>query len=348
MNTPEKIKVAIVGAGGWGYEHARVLAARPDVELCGICGRTPAKTEARAAAFGTCAYTDVDRMLADARPDLVTVSLPNQHHFAATRQVIAAGVPLLVEKPFTFDRAEADTLIAEAAAKGLFFAINFNHRYAKPVVLAHQAIRSGRLGEVVFCHWRFGGEGGTDHPFNNLIETQCHGFDMLEHLCGPIESVSAQMTDKTHAGTYRTVALALRFRGGAVGTLLGSYDSSYAYRDTHVVEVNGTKGRLLIEDTVQRYTFNAAGNETAEVWQAGYFNDRDRAFHRTFDTHMAAVIEAFRRGGPPPIHARAGRRALALALAAIESFESGRRVDVPDADYDPMVTPPVAEPPANP
>ena len=344
----ERLRVAIVGAGGWGQQHARILAGRADVELCGIAGRTAAKTAARAAAFGTRAYTDIGEMIARERPDLVTLSLPNRDHYDATMAVIEAGVPLLVEKPLTFDMGEADRLVAAAERRGLFFAINFNHRYARPVVMAHRAIAAGRLGEVVFASWRFGGEGGVDHPFNNLIETQCHGFDMLEHLCGPVESVMAQMTDRTHAGTYRTVAVALSFRGGAVGTLLGSYDSSYAYPDTHRVEVNGTKGRCVIDDTVRRYTFNAAGNETAEVWQAGYFNDRDRTFHATFDAHLDAVLAAVRAGGPPPIPARAGRRALTLAAACVESFRSGRRVEVTAADYEAMPSPADAAPPPNP
>jgi myo-inositol 2-dehydrogenase / D-chiro-inositol 1-dehydrogenase len=347
MNS-DKIKVAIIGAGGWGYEHARVLKARKDVELCGIVGRTAEKTASRAAEFGTRGYTSIGQMLAKEKPDLVTTSLPNQQHFEVTRQLIAAGVPLFVEKPFVFDRKEADTLIAEAAAKKLFFGINFNHRYAKPVLLAHQAISQGRLGEMIFAHWRFGGEGGTDHPFNNLIETQCHGFDMLEHLCGPIESVCAQMCDKTAKGFYRTLALALQFHNGGVGTLLGSYDSSYAYPDTHLVEINGTQGRILIEDTVRRYTFNAKGSETAEVWQSGYFNDRDRGFYRTFDRHMDDVLTAFKNGAQPPIHARAGRRALMLALAAIESFQTGKRVTLSVDDYEPMNSPAIQAPPANP
>jgi myo-inositol 2-dehydrogenase/D-chiro-inositol 1-dehydrogenase len=302
----------------------------------------------RAANFGTRGYTDIDRMIEAERPEFVTLSLPNQQHFEPTMRVIEAGLPLLVEKPFTFEKDEADKLIDAAAKKKLFFAINFNHRYAKPVSMAHQAIRAGRLGEIVFASWRFGGEGGTDHPFNNLIETQCHGFDMLEFLCGPIRSVMAQMTDKTHHGTYRTVALALQFANGAVGTLLGSYDSSYVYPDTHFVEVNGTKGRVRIEDTVKRYTFNAAGNETAEVWESGYFNDRDRGFHLTFDAHMDAVLAAFRRGDAPPIHARAGRRALVLALAAIDSFRSGTRIEVPATDYDEPAAISIQSPPPNP
>jgi myo-inositol 2-dehydrogenase/D-chiro-inositol 1-dehydrogenase len=124
------------------------------------------------------------------------------------------------------------------------------------------------------------------------------------------------------------MALALRFTSGAVGSLIGTYDSSYAYPGTHLLEINGTKGRIYIEDTVRRYSFQAVGNETAEVWQAGYFNDFDREFQRTFDAHFDAVLSAFKKGEPPPIPAEAGRRALQLALAAIKSFETGQRIQV--------------------
>lgn len=320
-----KIKVALVGAGGWGRQHARIFAARPDVEFCAIVGRTREKTEARAREFGTRAYVDLAEMLDRERPDLVSLCLPNQGHFAPTMQVIEASIPLLVEKPLVFDLNEADTLLREASQRNLFFAINFNHRYARPAQMAKQAIVDGRLGDLVFATWRFGGEGSSDHPHANLIETQCHGLDMLEWLCGPIDSVLAEMTDKTGGG-YRTLVLALRFASGAVGSLLGTYDSSYAYPGTHLLEINGANGRVLIEDTVRRFSFQAAGNETAEVWQAGYFNDRDREFGRTFDAYMDALLTAFKQGQPPPVPAQAGRRALALAYAAIESFETGRRV----------------------
>jgi len=127
---------------------------------------------------------------------------------------------------------------------------------------------------------------------------------------------------------FTTLAVALHFASGAVGSLVGSYDSSYAYPDTHRVEVNGSTGRLLIEDTVRRYTFSRSGDETALVWQAGYFNDRDREFHRIFDRHVDAVLAALRAGEEPPVHARAGRRALALAWAIVESHERGSRVNV--------------------
>ncbi|MEP6482444.1 MAG: Gfo/Idh/MocA family oxidoreductase [Rhodoglobus sp.] len=322
------LRVAVVGTGGWGAEHTRIFSRRADTELVAVVGRDPQKTADRAAAYGSRPYTDIAQMLEAEHPDLVTVCLPNEGHFAPTLQLLQAGVPLLVEKPLVFDLDEADRLL-DAAGDG-FFAINFNHRFAEPVLRAKAAIAEGLIGEPVFATWRFGGEanhGTSRHA--NLIETQCHGFDMLEHLVGPISSVAAQMTDKTY-GDWSTVAIALEFANRAVGTMLGSYDSSYAYPDSQLVEVNGTLGRLVIHDTVQGLTIHRAGDEMAQHWQAGYFNDEARYFAGTFDRHVELVLAALRAGEPPPVHARAGRRALQLAYAAIESHDTGRRVLIPN------------------
>jgi predicted dehydrogenase len=335
--TPEAVtRVAVVGTGAWwGLHHAQVFARRPDTELVAVVGRDPGRTAQRAVPLGAIPYVDIDEMLAREAPDLVSVCLPNEGHFEPTLRLIRARVPLLVEKPLVFSVAEGEQLLAEAG--DLFLAINFNHRYARPVRLAAEAIARGDLGAPVFASWRFGGEPGTsEHPYANLIETQCHGFDQLEHLCGPIASVAAQVT-----GARTTLAVALRFAGGAVGTLLGSYDSSYTYPGTHLLEVNGERGRLLVEDTVRRYTFHRAGDETGQVWEAGYFNDTDRSFHATFDAYLDDMLAALRAGAAPPVPATAGLRALVLAEAVIKSAETGRRVETrpgPARDGSPRLT----------
>jgi predicted dehydrogenase len=168
------------------------------VDLCAVVGTTPERAAARASEFGTTPYADLNEMLERERPDLVSLCLAYEGHFDPTLQVIRAGFPLLVEKPLVFDLDQADVLLREAEARSLFFAINFNHRYATPVVMVADAVRAGDLGELIFATWRFGGEPGTSsHPHANLIETQCHGLAMLEHLCGPIDSVTAQMTETT-------------------------------------------------------------------------------------------------------------------------------------------------------
>ena len=323
----EKLKIALVGTGGWARQHARILAGRKDVEFCGIVGRNAQRTEARAAEFETRPYLSIEAMLDAENPDLVCVCLPNQHHFEVTLQLLQADVALLVEKPLVFDLEQARQLLEAARERELFFAINFNHRYARPLQMARAAIEAGELGDSTFASWRFGGEGQQDHPHANLIETQCHGFDQLEWLCGPIISIMAQMSDRAGHG-FSTMSLALEWENGAVGNLLGSYDSSYAYRDTHRLEINGTRGRVIVSDTVREFQFQRAGDPTARVWQAGYFDDTARSFEQTFDAHMDAILAALRAGEEPPIHASAGWRALQLAHAAIQSHQSGRRVRI--------------------
>ncbi len=324
----KRLKVAVVGTGGWGIEHARIFSTRADTELVAVVGRSLEKTISRAQKYGAKPYIDLAQMLETEKPDLVSVCLPNEGHFAPTLQIIQSGVPLLVEKPLVFDLHEADLLLTEAAKRDLFFAINFNHRFAEPVLRAKAAIDAGVIGEPIFATWRFGGEanhGTSKHA--NLIETQCHGFDMLEHLVGSIESVAAQMMDATY-GDWSTVAIALRFRNQAVGTMLGSYDSSYAYSDSQLIEINGSLGRIVIHDTVRGLTIQTVGDETAQTWQAGYFNDEARNFKGTFDRHVEVILQALRAGEQPPVHARAGRRALQLAQSVIESHESGKKIEV--------------------
>jgi predicted dehydrogenase len=326
MSIKSPIRVAVVGPGGWGRQHTRIFGNRSDTELVAIVGRDKERVSAQAQAARTTGFTDIDEMLDEVQPELVSVCLPNEHHFEQTLRLVRAGVPLLVEKPLVFELHEADQLLAEADARDLFFAINFNHRYAEPIRRCAEAIEAGVLGQVVFASWRFGGEASVSaHMYAQLIETQCHGFDTLEQLCGPITSVMAQMTNRRR-GRYTTAAVALEFANGAVGSLLGSYDSSYAYPLSQYLEVNGTSGRAFVEDTVKRLTVSRAGDETSLVWQAGYFNDAEREFNRTFDRHVDELVRALLSGEGPPIHARAGRRALQLAHACIESFETGRRV----------------------
>ena len=111
-------RVAVVGAGQWGAQHARVFAERADTELVAVAGRTTERTAARAEQYGVRPYTDIDLMIEETSPDLISVCLPNEGHYETTRHLIDHGIPLLVEKPLVFDLAEADELLERAARSG--------------------------------------------------------------------------------------------------------------------------------------------------------------------------------------------------------------------------------------
>ena len=323
----KKIKVALIGTGNWCLQHCRVLKENPKVEFCGILGRNKERTKKRAKLYDVPYYLDLKELIKNQKPDLINISLPNEHHFNTTMQVIKSSCHLFVEKPLVFKMQEAKKLLAEAKKRKLFFGINFNWRYSTPVSKAIKTIKENKLGDINFITWRFGGTGGGGDPFGNIIETQCHGFDMLEYLNGPIKSVHSFMTNKTNNG-FSTFVVSMKFKNKSVGSLVGSYDTSYAYPNTHYLEINGSKGRILIEDQVRKYSFNKKDDETAEVWQSGFFNDYEREFHRTFDVHFNEVIKNFINNKEPPVHAKVGKRTLELALSSIESYKKRKRVNI--------------------
>ena len=326
---PEKLRVAMVGAGGWGFQHARAFSEREDVELVGIFGRSVERTKKRADQFHVPYYTDVKEMLRKEKPDFVSVCLPAQHTFETTMAVIEEGVPLLVEKPLAYKLKEAERLVQKAEEKNLFFAIDFEQRYSIPCLKAKEAIEEGRLGTIVFAHWRFGHGWGTqfiDHPHTNLIEAQCHGINMLESLVSPIESVMAEMTENGGRKSFSTFTMAIRFKNGAVGSFLATLDANEHNPFSQMIEIGGTDGRILIADNVKKYTFQKTDSDMAEVWSAGFFEDDKRSFQKGVDRYIDDMLKAFRAGKEPPVPAKEGLRALKIAYAAIESYQQGKRV----------------------
>ncbi len=331
MMKSKKTRVAVIGAGGWGYQHARAFSNREDTELCCIVGRTLERTRARAEQFKVNYYLDIDTMLEQEKPDLVSICMPGQGTFEPTMKVIKAGFPLFVEKPLAYSLDEARIMIEEARKRDLFFAIDFNHSCSEPVQRAKQIIDSGQLGSIVFAQWRFAQSSDgipITHPYMEQIEAQCHGLDLIEYLCGPIESLSADMTDIAGKNSYTTFSLSLHFKNQGVGTFLGSFDSSECYEFAQMIDVNGMKGRILIEDNLKRCTYQKAGSQVAETWRPSMFDDDANSFTHNLDRHLDRLIPAFRSGGRPPIPAERGLRALQLAYAAIESFQTGKRITI--------------------
>ena len=270
-------------------------------------------------------------MLRKEKPDFVSVCLPAQQTFEATAAIIEEGIPLLVEKPLAYRLDEAKTLIKMAEEKKLFFAIDFEQRYSIPCLKAKEAIQQGKLGRLVFAHWRFGhgwGSAFIDHPHTNLIEAQCHGINLLESLVGPIESVMAEMTENGGRNSFSTFTMALRFQNGAVGSFLATLDANEHNDLSQLIEIGGVDGRILIEDNVKKYTFQQTNSDMAEVWTAGFFEDDKRSFHKSVDRLIDDMLTSFQKGEEPPIPAKEGLRALQIAYAAIESYQTGKRVRI--------------------
>ena len=115
------LRIGIIGAARVAtYAMIAPARARPDVVLAGVAARDPARAAAYAATHGLSrSFGDYAALVNDPDIDAIYVATPPAFHLAHARLAIRAGKPVLVEKPFTLNSAEAETLLAEAVAAGV-------------------------------------------------------------------------------------------------------------------------------------------------------------------------------------------------------------------------------------
>jgi predicted dehydrogenase len=133
------ISVAVIGGGAFGRNHARVYheLAKSDqgIRLSAVVDTNAARAETLAREFNSTAYTSVEALLSAEKIDIASVAVPTVHHSAVARQLMQAGVDVLIEKPVTASLAEVDELIELAAREGRIVQVGHLERF-NPAVQA--------------------------------------------------------------------------------------------------------------------------------------------------------------------------------------------------------------------
>jgi myo-inositol 2-dehydrogenase / D-chiro-inositol 1-dehydrogenase len=219
-------RVGLVGAGGVAQRHARVLSGLPNVQVVGVTDVVPAAAEALAGACGAEVFPDVAALLS-AGLDAAYVCVPPFAHGAAERAIVAAEVPLFVEKPIAIDRDTAAEIAELIAERGLLTAVGHHWRYADAVERARRLL-AGRPVRLVTGGWLdkvppVGWWPRLDRSGGPVIEQAAHVLDLARHLSGEVTDVYAYGNgtppDVPGADVDGATAAALRFASGAVGTL---------------------------------------------------------------------------------------------------------------------------------
>lgn len=171
-----KLRIGIIGCGKIADQHAAQISRIEDADLVAVCDREPLMSDQLAERFGVPGvYSDVDRFLRDARPNVVHITTPPQSHFALGRRCLQAGCHLYIEKPFTVTAEEAEELIDLAQKKGCQVTAGHNVQYAPEMLDMRAAVKSGALGG-----------------------TPVHVESIFSYDLGDVRYVSALLGDKQH------------------------------------------------------------------------------------------------------------------------------------------------------
>jgi predicted dehydrogenase len=191
---------ALIGAGRIGMmleadpkrvkpaTHFGMWTTHPKTRLDAVCDSDPEKlTQATALSPGVRTFTNPERLLAEARPDLVSIATWKDSHYAMMKLALKHGVPVIVlEKPIAEAREHAQEIVEEAAQKGIHILVNHRRRFDPLLHTLREELRQGLIGELlqVTCYYVFG-----------LVTTGTHLVDtlrmLLKDVAGEVSWVSA-------------------------------------------------------------------------------------------------------------------------------------------------------------
>jgi predicted dehydrogenase len=268
-------RFGVIGAGLWGSFHCRTLASLPAAALVAVCDQNRERLAEMQAQFGlNKAYSDYRDLIADPEVDAVTVATPDFAHADIVLAAIAAGKPVMSEKPLATTLVEAEQIAAAVARSGVKLMVDFHNRVNPAVHALREAIRANEIGELLHASARLSNTVWVPLELlswsarsSALWFLGSHAVDALRFVTGAeVRRVQAVRrrghlaslgvnTDDVHLSL-------LEFDNGLVASLENSW---VLPRDLPLVfdfraEIVGEKGALQI-DTAQNGTFRKyAGN----------------------------------------------------------------------------------------
>ncbi|MFF2842149.1 Gfo/Idh/MocA family oxidoreductase [Paenarthrobacter sp. NPDC057981] len=353
------VRIAVIGAGWIGRFHAESIARRvPHARLEAIVDPVLPAVQELATKLGTTKIsTDVADVLADPDVDAVLIASPLRFHAELITAAAQAGKDVFCEKPGGRTIAELDEAIDAAASAGVVLRFGFNRRYSADFAAARKLIDDGTVGTPQLLRSLTrdpGTEAGLSNPERIapgtiFLETLIHDFDTLNWLNpGAVPVTVHAVADALVApeakagGLLDTAVVTVTYSNGAIAVAEANFNALYGY-DVRG-EVFGSAGMV----TVGTPQATNATSYTAAGIASGTSRLNIHLFHDAYTAELAHFADdvAARRGyagerttaaAPPAAVAASSvsapggadaRNALAVALAAFKSAETGLPVEV--------------------
>jgi UDP-N-acetylglucosamine 3-dehydrogenase len=329
-------RVAVVGTGVMGRNHARVLNELPNVDLVGVADSNFDAACQVAAHHSTRGYGSLKELLEKERPEAVTIAVPTENHHEAVLEALAAGCHVLVEKPIAATLAQADELVAAAKSAQRVLAVGHIERYNPAVLELKRRLDDGQLGRVYqFDAQRLGPFPQRIRDVGVVIDLATHDLDLMRFLTGSeIVRVYAETRRKVHTTREDMVSGLLRLADGSVGLLQINWLTPTKIRQ---MTVTGERGMFRADYLTQDLFFHENAEAAAHNWEQitmlrgvseGSMVKYVIQKREPLQSEFVAFLKAVEGDSTGIVSGEDGSEALRLALAMIESGDEGRVVTV--------------------
>ena len=216
MASGAKIRAGVVGTGHMGQYHVLVYAELPDVELVGVVDADPTRAAAVAAQYETQVFADARALIG--RVDVASVAVPTGQHFAVARELLEAGVSVLVEKPMTATLDEAQALFAVAERTGAVLHVGHVERFNGAVDELRQIVRAPILVESR----RLGPFTPRVQRDTVVMDLMIHDIDIVLRLVDSPPVRLAAQGAAVHSSVTDVATVQIGFESGAIATITAS------------------------------------------------------------------------------------------------------------------------------
>jgi predicted dehydrogenase len=252
-----RIRAGVVGTGHMGQYHVLVYAELPDVELVGVVDLDADRAKTVAAGYDTRAFTDHRQLIG--LVDVASVAVPTEEHFAVARDLLEAGISVLVEKPMASTLEEARELFRVANRTGAVLHVGHVERFngavdeLKRLVTAPILIESRRLGPFV----------PRVQKDTVVMDLMIHDIDIVLGLVDAPPVRLAAQGASVHSEVADVATVQLRFDSGAVATITASRATEEKIRtlaitqpDAYIVLDYTEQDIHVYKRAAQEYTMN--------------------------------------------------------------------------------------------
>jgi predicted dehydrogenase len=320
VTTPSRIRVAVVGAGDFGRNHARVYKQLEEAELVGVLDLVPERARSVAEEFSTAVLPGLDAL--PGKVDAVSVAVPTRQHAETGCWLLENGIDVLVEKPMAASLAEADRLISAASRHGRILQVGHLERF-NPGVLAVLPIVNRPL---YFEIDRLGIFSPRSLDVDVVYDVMIHDLDILLAMVNsPITEIRSLgipvVTDKVDIAHAH-----IEFASGAVASLSASRVSIERVRKLRFFQHQEYFSVDYARRDALRIRVRQPGPQPQFDFEKLPVSPRE-----PLEAELRSFLDVVRRRGTPVVDGVAGRRALELADRVMAGIlEHGRRVQVGD------------------
>lgn len=336
--TQPPLRFGLIGAGRIGTYHATVLARRlPGAQLVTVADPAAGAAERLAAELGAEATIDPQELIDDPRVEAVAITCASTAHADLVVAAARAGKAVFVEKPMALTLSDADRAIAACHEAGVVLQVGFNRRVAADFAAARQVVVDGGIGTPQLMRSLTRDPGLANPaavpPWTVFTQTLIHDFDTLNWLNPGARAVEVNAMadalvapDFKDSGLFDTAVVTIRYDNGAIATAEASFSAAYGY-DVRA-EVFGSSGMVTAgtpaQVTMAHWTAQGVARPTR--------HSDTELFADAYGGELAAFCAAVQSGTAPVATGEDARAALRIALACIESVETGGTVPVRDTD----------------